>query len=203
MGVDPVSLGFMAVSAAAGIAGSATAAEGQRESGRATQQAEAYQAQVATNNAAIAETNAREDIQAGEVAATNVGLKTKAAVGSEIAQQGAGGIQVNSGSAADVRAGTAEIGMLDALTVRSNSAKQAYGERVTAASDTAQGVLDTMQGTAAEKAGEIGADATLLSGASTVAGNFAKWQTQFGPKGSTAPIGAPDPSAVDLMPSDI
>jgi hypothetical protein len=70
--------------------------------------------------------------------------------------------------------------MLDALTIRSNSAKKAYADEVQANSDTAQGQLDTMAGDNAKTAGEISAGGTLLSGASTVGGNYLKMQNSFG-----------------------
>lgn len=166
--------------AIAGIAGTVISAAGQYEQGQATAAASAYQAQVAANNAAIAKTNALMDIQSGEIAAVNSGLKTRAQVGSEKANQGASGVDVNTGSAVNVRAGTAETGMLDALTIRSNAAKEAYGQEVTATSDTAQSQLDTMEGSQAAEAGEIGAAGSLLSGASTVGGNYLKYQNLGG-----------------------
>lgn len=174
MGIDPVSLAVI------GGVGAAVSAGGQLASGQATSEAYAYKAQVAANNAAIARQKGVQDIQAGEIAAVNQGLKTRAKVGSQKAQQGAAGVDVNTGSAADVRAGTEELGMLDALTIRSNAANKAWSDEVQAQSDTAQGQLDTMAGEQAETAGYIGAAGTLLSGASTVGGNYAKWQTQFG-----------------------
>ena len=174
MGIDPVSLAVI------GMAGAGVAAAGSIESGTATQEADSYQAQVAANNAKLAQQQGKLDIQSGEIAAVNQGLKTKAAVGTEKAAQGASGIDVNTGSAAAVRAGTASTGMLDALTIRSNAAKKSYADEVQAQSDTAQGVLDTCAGEQAQTAGDIGAVSSLLSGASTVGTNYAKLQGQFG-----------------------
>lgn len=165
---------------AAGVAGAGVSAVGQVETGQAGAASAAYRAQVAANNAEIAKSNATQDIQSGEIAAVNRGLKTRATVGNEKAQQGASGIDVNTGSAVGVRAGTAEMGMLDALTIRSNAAKQAYGQQVAAVSDTAQSQLDTMEGQQSETAGEIGGAGSLLSGVSTVGGNYARYQQQFG-----------------------
>ncbi len=183
MGFDPVTMAVI------GITGAATSAYGSYESGQANSKAAAYQAQVAANNAIIAQQNAKMDIQAGETAAVNSGLKTRATVGSEKATQGAAGIDVNTGSAPMVRAGTAEMGMLDALTIRSNAAKKAYGEEVAATSDTAQSQLDTMQSEQAKTAGDIGAAGTLLSGASTVGSNYLKFQGNYGTAGSAGNIG--------------
>lgn len=165
------------IALAAGIAGTGMSAYGSYESGQANSAAAAYQSQVAANNAKIAQQNARLDIQAGETQAFNQGLKTRAAVGQEKAAQGASGIDVNTGSAVSVRAGTAGIGMLDALTTRSNAAKEAYAQEVQSTSDTAQSQLDTMESEQAETAGDIGAASSLLNGVSTVGGNWAKFKT--------------------------
>jgi hypothetical protein len=167
--------------AMAGLAGSAISAVGTLFSGSSTAAADAYQAQVAANNAKIATQQSKLDIQAGEIQTVNQGLKTKAAVGQEKAAQGASGIDVNSGSAADVRAGTAQLGTLNELTTRSDAAKKAYSDEVTAESDTAQGQLDTFAGQSATTGSEIGAAGTLLSGASTVGANYAKLQNTTGP----------------------
>ncbi len=173
-------MGLATALAGAGLAGTALSAYGSYEAGQSQAKAAAYQAQVAANNAAIAQTNARMDIQAGEIAAVNKGLQTRAKVGEEKAGQGAAGVDVNTGSAVSTRAGTAETGMLDALTIRSNAAKEAYGQEVQATSDTAQGQLLTMQGQQAATAGDIGAGASLLTGASTVGANWAKFQNLGG-----------------------
>jgi hypothetical protein len=186
MGFDPVSLAVI------GLAGAATSAAGTLATGSATAAADAYQAQVAANNAKLAQQQSKLDIQSGEISAVNQGLKTKATVGSEKAQQGASGIDPNTGSAVAVRSGTSEMGMIDALTIRSDAAKKAYADEVTAQSDTEQGVLDTYAGQSAETGSEIGAAGSLLSGAATVGNNYIKLQnaTTASPTMGLAGIGA-------------
>lgn len=164
----------------AGIGGTALNAVGSYQSNMAKSAQSAYQAQVAANNAKIAEQDARFTIQAGETAATNQGLKTRAMVGQQKAAQGASGIDVNTGSAVDVRAGTESIGMLDALTLRSDAVKRAYAKEVEATSDTAQSQLLTSESEQEASAAPIGAFGTLLSGASSVAGSWGKYQTLYG-----------------------
>lgn len=169
-------MGIPVALAGLGLAGGLMSAYGAYEQGQAKAQAAQYQAAVAANNAAIARRNAVIEMQAGETEATNVGLKTRAAVGAEKARQGAAGVMVDRGSAAAVREGTEEMGMLDALTIRSNAARKAYGYQVAATSDTAQAGLLKMEGEQAETAGDIGAFSSLLSSASTVGGNYLKMQ---------------------------
>jgi len=174
MGIDPVSLAII------GGIGAATSAAGSLETGAATAASDSYQAQVAANNAILAKQQGKLDIQSGEIAAVDQGLKTKAAVGQEKAAQGASGIDVNTGSAPAVRAGTEQLGVLNELTVRSNSAKKAYADEVQANSDTAQSTLDTFAGEQATTGADIGAAGTLLSGASTVGANYLKLQNVGG-----------------------
>lgn len=180
---------LMIASTVAGIAGAGVSAYGQYEQGQSTAASDSYQAQVAANNATLAKQQGKLDIQSGEIAAVDQGLKTKAKIGSEKASQGASGIAVNSGSAADLRAGTAMVGTVDVSTIRSNAVKKAYADEVTANSDTAQGQLDTMGASSAETAGDIGAAGTLLTGASTVGSNYAKLQNMTGSGGAPATQG--------------
>ena len=90
---------FGAAGLVGSLVGSVVNASGQQEQAQAQSEAAAYQAQVAQNNAAIARSNAKLDIQAGETAAVNQGLKTRAAVGTARANQGASGVDPNTGSA--------------------------------------------------------------------------------------------------------
>lgn len=192
MGFDPASL--MIGSMVLGAAGTATSAAGASSAAEARAQNAAYQSQVAANNAKIAQQDATLEIQSGEIAAVNTGLRTRARIGQQKAAQGASGIDVNSGSAVDVRAGTAELGMLDALTVRSDAAKRAYRKEVEASSDVAQSQLLQSQAEQEREAGEFNVMSTLLSGASSVGGKWAGYQTLYG--GGGGGLGAPTSKAV-------
>jgi hypothetical protein len=150
--------------AAAGLAGSAIDAYGSYASGQAQQAAAGYNAQVARQNATIATQNANMAGAVGNEQAGIQGLKNKAAVGGILASQGANNVDVNSGSAVDVRAGQQEAGQLSALTIRSNAARQAYGYQVGAASSTGQAAQDVYQGQELAEAGDIGAAGGLLKG---------------------------------------
>ena len=164
----------------AGVAGAGISAIGTYNSLQSQSANAAYQAQVAANNAKIAQQNQGMDIASGEVAAGNYGLKTRAAVGTTKAQQGASGVDVNSGSSVNVRSGESELGMLDALTIRSNASKKGYADLVQANSDTAQSQLDTQESQQASAAAPLAAAGSLLSGASSVTGNLGKYLNSGG-----------------------
>lgn len=164
------------IATVAGLAGGAVSAYGQYESGQATSAAASYQAQVAANNAAIARQNAELSMQAGEQQAGISEMRTRANVGTTKAGQAASGVDVNSASSTNVRAGEAEIGQLDALTIRSNAAKQAYGYEVAATSDTAQSQLESMEASNAKTAGTLGALGTAIGSIGSVGMKYAGLQ---------------------------
>lgn len=159
----------------AGIAGAGISAAGAYGSAQAQSADAAYQAQVAANNAAIAKQNAAMDIESGEVQTANSQMKTRAAVGKTLAGEAASGVSVNSGSFPKVRGAESELGMLDALTIRSNAAKQAYSQTVAATGDTAESGLLATESEQASAAAPISALGSFLGQASSVGGSYAKY----------------------------
>ena len=178
-------MGFAALApvfAGAGIAGAGISAIGSYESGQATAAAADYQSQVAANNAMIARQNASMTEASGAAKEAAQGMKTRAVVGSTKAAQGANNVDVNTGSNAAVRQSEVKLGALDALTIRSNTAREAFGYEVAATSDTAQSQLLHQEAGQARTAGDISALGTFLSGASSVGQKYAGMQL-----GSTTP----------------
>lgn len=155
-----------------GVVGAGVSAFGSAQSGAAQQSMYQYQAGVAQINKQIAEQNASYAEASGEVQAQQEGMKTRAEIGQTRATQGASGVDVNRGSAVDVRASEAEIGAENQALTRSNAARVAYGYRVEGAQQEAQSTVDLMAGKQAKTAGDIGAYASLLGGASSVS---SKW----------------------------
>jgi hypothetical protein len=176
-----MSVTLAGLAAAGGLAGAGVSAYGAYNTMEANSANAAYQAQVAANNAKIAQQNAGMDIQSGEIQAANQGLKTRAAVGTIKAQEAAQGVDVNTGSFPQVRAAASELGMLDALTLRSDAAKAAYGQEVAATSATAESGLLGAESTQAANAAPGGALGSFLSSASSVGGNYAKYQNSANP----------------------
>lgn len=166
-----------AVLSGLGALSTAAGAFGAIQQGRAGAESADYSSQVAANNALIQQQNANYASAAGEQQAANQEQKNRAKLGAVVANQAASGVDVNSGSAVDVQQSTAELGQLDATTIRANAAKQAYGYQVDSASQTAQSQLDKYQAkndedAGIEKAGTIiGANAEKAS-QSGLWGNF-------------------------------
>jgi len=150
---------------ASGIAGTF----GAIQQGQASAAAANYNAQLNTQNAAVAKENAAIAGQAGSQQAAMSSQKTRAALGSIKAGEAGSGIDVNSGSAVDVQASTRELGELDALTVRSNATKEAYGYQNQAENFEAQSNLDRYEAKNDAAAGWLNGATTLLGSAGNAA----------------------------------
>lgn len=135
---------------------------GSMAQGNAAAQSAKYNAQVQMNNAEMAKRNATLASQEGAENAAIKQQETRAKVGAIKAAQAANGIDVNTGSAVDVRSSASELGMLDAISIRSNATRKAYGYQTDASDATAQAQLDKQQGKSAATAGYIEAGGTLL-----------------------------------------
>lgn len=150
-------------------------AQGQVQSAKAQAESYAYQAQIAKNNAAIAGQNVAWVADQGEIDATTQGMKTAAEVGSMKAKEAASGIDVNTGSAVDARAAAERLGVINALTVKSNAARTAWGYQVDQSNEEIQSALYKKAGAYATQAGKIGAGSTLLATAGSIASQAAKY----------------------------
>ena len=171
-----------AIAAVAGIVGAGVSAVGAVEQGQATSNAANYSAQVARNNALIAQQNASYATAAG-VEQADIASRKGAAIGGKIkAAQAANNIDVNTGSALGVQAGQRETSKLDTETVLNNAELQAYGYRTQATGYTAQAGLYSAEAAQAPIGAAIGATGSLLSNASSLG---MKW-TQANPTGGGA-----------------
>jgi len=145
------------------------------------------QAGAAKENAAIATINQNQATEnatlAGEAGSAQAGIqsqKARAQVGSIIANQAAGGIDVNTGSAKDTQLSERDVGELDALQVRSNATKEAYGYQTQATSFGDQAALDTTEAKNDQTAGNLNAASTFLGGLGSAGSTYAKYQLSGG-----------------------
>jgi hypothetical protein len=159
------------VATAATIGSSAISALGSIQQSRAAAASAGYNAKVAANNAQIQTQNAQFAGAEGEQNTAAAGAKTKAAIGATLANEAGSGIDINSGSNVNVRESEAKLGMLNALNIRSEAARTAYGYTTQSASDIGQSQLYRSQQVSAQTGGYLTAGADVLSGA----GNAAKY----------------------------
>lgn len=156
--------------------GTATAISGQMQQAEAQANAMRYQAQVAQNNQKIGQQLADRATAAGESQVQAQRLKTAAAIGGIKAHQSASGLDINSGSAVDVQSTAAEMGELDALTIRNNAAMQAYNYKLQGAGYGATAALNMAGAQNAQNAGNLNAFTSLAGGASNIADKWIKYQ---------------------------
>jgi hypothetical protein len=186
------------ISAGAGIAGGLMQyAGGQNQAaaalqqGQATSDAASYQAKVAENNKIIADQNADYTIAAGERKAADVSMKGAENVAKVRNTMATSGVDVNSGSAVNVQQSAREVEKLDTETAMNNSQLQAYGYRTQATNFEAEAGLERMKASQAKtgagyaaEGSELGADAGLLSSASSLGSKWATGGFGFGGGGS-------------------
>jgi hypothetical protein len=154
------------------IAGAGISAIGTIEQGEATSNAASYQAQVAQNNAIIAEQNATYASNAGLAQAAATSLKGASQAGKVKTAQAASGIDVNTGSAVNVQASERETNVLNSETVLNNAELQNYGYRAAATGYKATAGLEEEEAAQAPVGAALSATGNLLSAASSIG---AKW----------------------------
>jgi hypothetical protein len=164
----------------ASLAGTAMSAVGAYEQGQAQNAALKYQAQVAANNAQIAAEQTRLASAKGEQEATQQGLLNRERQGQIVAGMAANGVDVNTGSAANVRSSQDILGMQDVQTKRENAAIEGYGYRSQGMQYTAQSALDLFGGKQAATAGTFGAATSLLGGVASAGDKYANWLQKTG-----------------------
>lgn len=133
----------------------------------------AYQAKIAENNAIGAEQQARDASLRGSIDEEKQRLRTKQMIGSQRAVLAANGVDLGSGTAVDLVGESAGFGEMDALTVRANAAREAWGFTEQAKNYRTQGRMTKWQANNAAKG-------TLLTTAANALGQGA---SLFGKKG--------------------
>lgn len=161
---------------AASVIGAGVTAYSAEASGAAQSKAASYQAQVALNNQQTANNNAAAATAAGAAQEQQNAMKTRAEVGAQLAEQASSGLDVNSGSAVDVRKSTSMLGELSGLNIVNNAARQAYAYQTQSSNFGAQAQLDTMEASSATAAGNIGAAGSIISGLGSAGSMYSQFQ---------------------------
>ena len=141
------------------VASTALTGIGQIQQGRAARKA-------GEANARIQEILAEDAIFRGKADEASQRRRTAALKGRQAAAFGASGGEINTGSSLQILADTAQFGELDALRIRSNAEREAFGFLSGAAISRAVGRAD-------RTSAFLGAAGTILGGAGKVS---AKWQ---------------------------
>lgn len=159
------------------LVGGLLGAFGANQSAKAQSQMYAYQAQVAKINSQIDKQNADYALAVGESQATQYGLKSAQQQAQIRAAQGASGVAVNSGSAADVQRSQRQISQMDLATIRQNAAKTAYDYNVKSVQDINQAGLYGLASTDAKRAGTLNVMSSLIGTAGSVSSKWLQGNT--------------------------
>lgn len=116
-----------------------------------------FQKQAFETNSHLAELQAEDAIKRGDKEAGQIKAKARQMIGTQRAALAAQGIDVNSGSARDIQEDTAAMSELDALTIKNNAFREAWGYKVQALDFRARGQF-------AELSARTQSRSTLLTG---------------------------------------
>jgi hypothetical protein len=162
------------ITAGIALASALLGAAGSIQQGNAAAAASKYNAKVSDMNARISDRRALDALERGKVEEQNKRREIAQFKGRQEAAMSANGVDLNFGSPLDTLVDTAVMGELDALTVRSNSAREAYGFKVDAANKVADANLSRMNASAQTTSGYLTAAGTLLSGVGNAWGTYKK-----------------------------
>ena len=167
---EPTTATLAIASIAATALGTGVSMYGQMQQSKAQAGMAEYQSAVARNNSILAERAAADAELRGAQAERRQRSQISTVQGRQRAVLAANGVLVDDGSALDLVSDTAQIGEVDALTIRSNAQREAMGYRAQGANYQADASLASMRASAADPT--LGMAGTFLGGLGSVA---SKW----------------------------
>jgi len=156
------------VSTAATVAGTAFSMYSAMQQGEQAQATANYNAKMAEESAKAKESAATDAVIRGGLAEDQQRQRTRSYIASQRASMAANGGDLTDQSSVNILSDTAATGELDALTLRSNAAKEAWGIRVGAANDTSQAAAYRISGENAYNNGIAGAIGAGIGGVTKV-----------------------------------
>jgi hypothetical protein len=168
-GFNPLQL-MMAVSSLGTFASAYSQSKAQRAEGD-------FNASIYESNARLQALQAEDAIIRGDKEAVKAKQAAKRLIGSQRAAMGAQGIDLESGSALDIQQETASLGAEEALNIKNNAWREAWGYRSQEADYKARAKYAKITGRSTAKN-------TLLTGGLTVAKNLATYSYMNKNRGS-------------------
>jgi hypothetical protein len=153
-GLTALALSLAAAGTATQVIGDVKAGNAQKAAGQAQQAAANSQADLADYNASVADLQAKDAIDRGQQESDRYRTQVRGLIGSQRAGFAAGNVDVGYGSAVDTQADTAQLGELDALTIKTNAAREAWGYQVNATDLRQEATIARKTGVFQEQAGE-------------------------------------------------
>lgn len=162
----------MAVLTALAIASTAMSAGNAVLAGRNARRQGRAENALADQNAGFLDAQAADALARGAIDESRLRTDTSRLGGAQRAALAAQGIDLTDGSAADIQDETQLMGELDALTVRNNARREAWGYRVEAWDMRQRGRAADAAGRAGQSSASLQAGATLLGGAANIYGAY-------------------------------
>lgn len=196
--------------AIASLASTALSTYGQVRSGKAAKAAGEHAAQAAESeaqlddfNAHVADLQATDAIERGAEQEGKYRVNIRQTIGAQRAGYAGGNIDVGYGSAVDVQADAAFLGELDALTIRTNAGREAWGYNVQAIDLRKRAAITRKEGSFAQQAGAEQAKSAYLGAAGTIAGGtMSLMQMRYGFRDTASSSAGPTSSARIFTASD-
>jgi hypothetical protein len=183
-------IGIMVAQAAVGVYGAYKSGKAAKKAGEAGADVAEDQAQLAEYNAQVADLQAKDAVARAAEEESNFRSGVRGMIGAQRAGFAAGNIDVAYGSAVDVQADAAYLGELDALTVKTNGVREAWGFQVQGEDLRRRAAIARKEGGQLIKEGEARQTAARWEMASTLlgtAGSLASMKYGAG-KGTRAPV---------------
>ena len=175
-----LSFGLSAAGTAVGFAGQLQQQQAQQKTAAAAAAQAVYQAQVARQNQEVMDRRADDALQQGRIAEETSRRLTSQRIGAQTARLAAQGTDLE-GSPIDILGDTAGAGEADALALRAKAAREAYDYQVAGVGYGNTGVLETNRAlNSTSSPSYLGAGASLLSSASTLADKWRNFQLNQG-----------------------
>lgn len=169
---DPVSLAVVSIGTT--LASTGLGVMGQMQQAQSQQAMYGYQAQVARNNQIAADRLAVDAEKRGQIAEDRHRLRTRALMGTQTAALAGQGTDL-AGSPTDILGDTAAAGEMDALTLRSNAMREAWGYRTKGVEfGNETGVANSRQGSRGPFLPGVGE--SLIGGAGSVADKWYRFR---------------------------
>jgi hypothetical protein len=153
---------------AVAIGGLALSAWGGYQEGKAQEDAAKYSAAVDRNNATLKDQQAEQVSKIGAIEEERHRRKVQQAIGGQRAALAANGLDLSSGTPLDLVTETAALGEEDALNIRFNAAREAWGFREEAKSLRGAAAYKTTAGKNAKNATFLTTTANTVLGAASL-----------------------------------
>lgn len=170
----------MAAFTALAIGSLALSAYGQIKAGRAAkkvgiaqQEAAESEARLSDYNASVADLQAKDAVARGAEEESRFRSSVDSMIGTQRAGLAASGVDVGFGSAVDVQTDAKRLGELDALTIRTNAKREAWGYQVQAVDARERARIARKTGQYQAAAGREAAKGHYIGAAGTVVGGGA------------------------------